>query len=187
MLTPDELRAFPWDCLSWLIVNEGELLDLLAAFGLRGFSAAAGGGDNQAGGDELKESAKKDVLSLRQAESFSSSVGIICTLGAQGILCLQPGSGTDNEVMYLEAAKVKDKVRDTTGAGDCFAGYFVAGLMRGESVKEALQTCLTVSLPFIPVRARLIARKQACAMCVEKPGAMESYATLAEVRERMGA
>jgi ribokinase len=32
MLTPEELRSFPWDDLSWLIVNEGELMDLLEAF-----------------------------------------------------------------------------------------------------------------------------------------------------------
>lgn len=134
MLSPEELRAFPWDCLSWLIVNEGELLDLLQAMRIAGSSAAGPSAD-------LRETAKRDMLALRNAQGFSSSVGIICTLGAQGVLCL-PSGATD--AMYLPAGKLEDKVRDTTGAGDCFAGYFVAGLMRNESVEDALKTCLTV-------------------------------------------
>lgn len=174
MLLPEQLRAFPWDCLSWLIVNEGELLDLLQAMGIAGASAADG-----ADAGDLKETAKRDMLALRNADGFSPSVGIICTLGAQGILCLSPGS---ENALYLPAGKIQDKVRDTTGAGDCFAGYFVAGLMRDESVEDALKTCLTVSAMAI---TRTTADIQACAMCVEQPGAMDSYATLAAVRERM--
>lgn len=137
MLTPSQLREFPWKHLSWLIVNEGELGDLLLAFG----SSANPG---EAKTDELQDRASAGILELHENEYFSKNVGIICTLGAKGILYYEPGK----EVGYLPAAKLQNPVKDTTGAGDCFAGYFVAGLMSGKSLQDALKACLVVSCLF---------------------------------------
>ncbi|WVQ74996.1 hypothetical protein IAR50_004604 [Cryptococcus sp. DSM 104548] len=156
MLSPQQLREFPWAYLSWLIVNEGELGDLLLAFG----SSANPGAASE---DELREKASAGILELAVNEYFSPSVGIICTLGAKGILCYQPGQ----KVEYYPAAKLQNPVKDTTGAGDCFAGYFVAGLMSGKALEEVLKSCLT-----------------ACAICVENEGAMDSVPTREAVTER---
>ena len=48
-------------------------------------------------------------------------------------------------------------MRDTTGAGDTFVGYFVAGLVAGQSVEECLRKA-----------------SQAGAICVSRPGAADS-------------
>jgi ribokinase len=127
MLTPDELRAFPWSSLNWLIVNEGEIQDLLRAFGAESTSSDAG----------------VLVKELYAAEGFDKGVKVVCTLGAEGVMWATDGEGAD--VGKLPAGKLEKGVRDTTGAGDCFLGYLTAGLMRGETLEVALQNCLAVS------------------------------------------
>lgn len=135
MLTVSELQEFPWSNLSWLIVNEGELETLLDAFGAR---------QTAQNGRSLSDIATEGILALHKSRYFSEKVAIICTLGAQGILYYQPG----RDVGALPAGKLVKPVKDTTGAGDCFAGYFTAGLMaarQGDSIESILQACLTVS------------------------------------------
>ena len=136
MLSSSELRAFPWSSLSWLIVNEGELADLLEALG----TTTTGNGSQ----DDLQGKAERDLKALHENPHFSRSTSIICTLGAQGIIYFQPQDGAIN-MGHLPAAKLQNPVKDTTGAGDCFAGYFVAGLMAGLELEAVLKTCLTVS------------------------------------------
>jgi len=137
MLTPDQLRNFPWSHLSWLIVNEGELEQLLHAFGVS---------TKFEQNDDLKDKTKKRIKELHNSQGFDVNVSVICTLGAQGILYFQPGV-QDGKISHLPAASLKRDLKDTTGAGDCFAGYFVAGLMgsQGEGIEGILKTCLTVS------------------------------------------
>lgn len=58
----------------------------------------------------------------------------MCTLGSSGVLALIPhleeSVASNDLVVYVPAAKIDPEgVRDTTGAGDCFTGYLVAGLM----------------------------------------------------------
>ncbi|ORY34824.1 Ribokinase-like protein [Naematelia encephala] len=174
MLSQDELRAFPWNKLGWLIVNEGELESLLVAFGIdqhqqqrkRQTEGKKNVGEE---GDEIEERAKGRLNSLRRSKGCET-LNVICTLGAKGIL-YSTTSKAENEIGYLAAAPLKGPVVDTTGAGDCFAGYFAAGLMQrrqDEPLDNILKTCLT-----------------ACAMCVEKAGAMESYATKDQVIARL--
>lgn len=142
MLTPSELRSFPWKDLSWLIVNEGELCDLLEAFGAVPPKTS----------EQLVERAGQLLQALNTAEGFSSGVSVICTLGAEGIIYFQPPNASGGEkgsegvasTGHLPAAKLLNGLKDTTGAGDCFAGYFAAGLMRGEDLEEVLKNCLTV-------------------------------------------
>ena len=189
MLSPDELRAFPWAHLSWLIVNEGELETLLAALDPdTPVSQTA----------DVVDTAKANIGRIKSAKGFHRDVSIICTLGAKGIIWSTAGQ---EEVGQLPAAKA-DVVRDTTGAGDCFAGYFAAGLMRNkgeEGLDQVLKTCLTVRvliwasgclvvLPMLLKPGKIeLTETQACAMCVEKPGAMESYPTLKETLSRVQA
>ncbi|ORX37823.1 ATP binding protein [Kockovaella imperatae] len=162
MLSTSELRSFPWDSLSWLIVNEGELADLLSALGSSTSRPSSSEGEN------LRGKAEEDLRLLHENQHFSSSTSIICTLGAQGIIYFQPRSNLPVNMGHLPAAKLQKPVKDTTGAGDCFAGYFVAGLMAGLELEEVLRICLT-----------------ACAICVESAGAMESYASRDEVLKRL--
>jgi ribokinase len=164
MLTPEELRSFPWDDLSWLIVNEGELMDLLEAFksapgsgsesrSRSGPSTGAGAGNGSE--KPLEERAEGLMQALHTSDGFSKEVSIICTFGAEGITYFQPPSASSSsggngppagvKTGHLPAAKLERPLKDTTGAGDCFAGYFAAGLMRGEELEEVLKNCLTVS------------------------------------------
>ncbi|KAI9639056.1 ATP-binding protein [Dioszegia hungarica] len=165
MLSGEKLRQFPWACLSWLIVNEGELTDLLKETGLAVPSttgSAPASAPTTTPEAPIASAARAEMLLFRRS---NADLGLICTLGARGILYLPAGSQT---VGYLPAATVVNGVVDTTGAGDCFAGYFAAGLMRDEDLETTLRTCLT-----------------ACAMCVEKAGAMESVPSRAKVEARI--
>jgi ribokinase len=142
MLSPSELRAFPWSDLTWLIVNEGELETLLEAFGAPLETASTT--------ESIRERANQGLIALHKSGDFARTVSTICTLGAQGILFFQPPSRPSGRptMGYLPAARLLQPLKDATGAGDCFAGYFVAGLMassKGEGSERILKTCLAVS------------------------------------------
>lgn len=145
-------------------MNEGELSDLLSAFGVQHSTNDQESTGGEAG--DLLDRVKVGLDKLHAQESFKG-VSVICTLGAKGIVYSVPPSASASsrdgqsqghgQVGHLPAAKVINGVKDTTGAGDCFAGYFAAGLMRGESSDQVLRTCLTVSpsdsvshLPLLP-------------------------------------
>lgn len=102
------------------------------------------------------------IKRLHVHRHFSERTNIVCTLGALGVIVL---IHDQQECLYLEAAELKgavgggeDVIRDTTSAEDCFAGYFVRGLMQmheqGVSpigLREAgdlMRVCLTVSSCF---------------------------------------
>lgn len=162
MPSPEELKSVPWGSLDWLLVNEGEVDGLL--------DALAGPG-RQATVEADKTGAETWVRELHEHPNFSRSVGIVCTLGAKGVFALLP-STVDHEVVRLPAARLDGPVRDTTGAGDCFTGYFVAGLMQyqrdAEDVKRALRRAV-----------------EASGLCVQRPGAIESIPRVEEVEARL--
>ncbi|MDQ4062237.1 MAG: ribokinase [Pseudomonadota bacterium] len=80
----------------------------------------------------------------------------IVTLGRWGVLAL-----TDGNLLYVPGHAVP--VVDTTGAGDCFAGAFAAGLANGLSFDAALQLA-----------------NGAAALSVQKPGAAPSMPSFTE-------
>ncbi|WWC92703.1 uncharacterized protein L201_007662 [Kwoniella dendrophila CBS 6074] len=176
MLSDQDLKQFPWKSLNWLIVNEVELNDLLIAFSTPS-STNQNSLQNQNNQNKIKiledlelneliEISSNNITTLNTNQYFSKEINIICTLGSKGILYFTPSSSS-KDVKHLPASKLKNPLRDTTGAGDCFAGYFVAGLMRNEHLEDVLKTCLT-----------------ACAICVENQGAMESIPSRDEVISR---
>ena len=57
------------------------------------------------------------------------------TLGAKGALLVNCNGST-----HFPARKVKP--RDTVGAGDCFTGWFAAGLAEGLSTPDAIRRAL---------------------------------------------
>ena len=154
MPSDTELRAFPWTTLSWLLVSEGEAESLLRAIG----------GNREAHkvevqypvnwpDDKTVKLAFSTLNNLRHGERLAST-SVVCTLGAAGVLASICGL---KEILYLPAAALEGNVRDTTGAGDCLTGYFVAGLMelRSEqlSVDEAvglLRLSVQVCTPLPP-------------------------------------
>ena len=84
-----------------------------------------------------------DLLILNEIEAQQLEVGlgislaelpvtdIIVTLGANGCRWLHSGNTRVFDAILVEAV-------DTTGAGDTFAGYAVAGLSQGLAVEKAL-------------------------------------------------
>ncbi|RXK34940.1 hypothetical protein M231_07811 [Tremella mesenterica] len=133
MLSPSELRTFPWASLTWLIVNQGELAYLLSALSDQPFAMS----------DNTSEAVNGQLRTLHCTKGFEK-VSVICTLGADGIAYLLPLED-EGEVRRMSAGRVEGGVKDTTGAGDTFTGYFVAGLMACLELDEILRNCMTVS------------------------------------------
>ncbi|BEI80181.1 hypothetical protein CcaverHIS002_0107100 [Cutaneotrichosporon cavernicola] len=156
MPTREQLRAFPWDCLTHLIVNEGELADIASAF------------DAAPTASSVADTARAQMHALNKAAGFNPKIVIVTTIGPEGVVLLDPRKGS--EIMAWPAAPVT-KVVDTTGAGDTFAGYFVSLLMElGDDAP--LDTIIPICLT-------------ACALTVETAGAMESIAARKDVDARM--
>lgn len=147
-----EILAFPWSKLTWLIVNEGEASDM--------FKTLSGSGSAHTNPDITGSpyAHLSAYLVLIQLSSQIPKTNIVCTLGAAGVLALVP-SLESSEPIFLPAAKLEKGVADTTGAGDCFAGYMVAGLMKlhdegtkllqREHVISVLKRCVQGSISFL--------------------------------------
>jgi ribokinase len=145
-----QLHAFPWVALSWLIVNEGEAGSLLRVIG-RNHQYPNVEDEYPANwpDDNDMRSAFSTLIKLCRGEHLAST-SVVCTLGEAGVLASIRGL---REMLYLPAVALEGNVRDTTGAGDCFTGYFVASLMQFGSkqlskgdVVELLQLSVQVCL-----------------------------------------
>jgi ribokinase len=152
--TVEQTREFPWEKLSWLIVNEGEARDLLTGVGEPHTVDAI----------ELVFSPKgvpEDRTAVRSAHAIVSKlvshpkfkgIDIICTLGSVGLVAfVSLIQGAGKTALYFPTAKLNGPVLDTTGAGDCFTGYFVSGLMGlKQDDKEGLVGVLNTSIKVRP-------------------------------------
>ncbi|GAA5973938.1 hypothetical protein JCM11641_001231 [Rhodosporidiobolus odoratus] len=168
MLKREELEAFGWEMLDWLLINEGEGEDLLFALSPSPTEAQPAAKEEKASAEELLRRLRKTRLEGLQ--------GIIMTRGAEGVCASLKGGETVN----VGAGKVEGKVVDTTGAGDCFTGFF-ATLLSTLSVSSS-----SPARDASPVQAILSTSCQAAAICCETHGAMESVPDLATVKARMG-
>lgn len=127
--------------------------------------------------------AKARLQALHSVPGFSPEVNLVCTLGALGVLALVPSlnvSANEAKILYMPAARLDGSVVDTTGAGDCFTGYFIAGLMeayhdtcvRGlskEIVMRVLKRAVEVRLTFIsyqPLFITFVGRHRRLPACV---------------------
>ncbi|KAF9781283.1 Ribokinase-like protein [Thelephora terrestris] len=170
--TPEQTRGFPWGKLNWLIVNEGEARDLLTSVG----------GSHSIDAIELVTpfegilEHRTVVLSAHAIGSKLAShptfkgVNIICTLGAVGLVSfVSLVRDAGRKAFYLPASKLDGPVVDTTGAGDCFTGYFVSGLMSLEQGhEEDLIGVLNTSI-------------KAAGICVQRRGTIDSIPLRGEV------
>ncbi|EAU89206.2 sugar kinase [Coprinopsis cinerea okayama7 len=176
----DQIREFPWTKIDWLLVNEGEAEALLRILGpppplnIRPASISA-------------MSTKDIVFCLASHPSFAST-NIICTLGPDGVLAFVPEfhrPGTKHEApsfMHLPPAKLEGDFRDTTGAGDCFTGYFVQGLMEFGPDARPGHHITERDLAMLLRKCNL-----AAGMSVEKPGTIDSIPSRAAVESRLAA
>ncbi|KAF9441909.1 Ribokinase-like protein [Macrolepiota fuliginosa MF-IS2] len=155
MLSEEEIVEFPWSKIDWLIINQLEAQSLLASFA------------PEKAPDKIQE-----MLRDLARQPALSTTRIICTLGADGVLAMVPGI----PIVFVPAAQLEGPVVDTTGAGDTFAGYFVAELMSldRQEVKEA------------EVIRLLEAATRAAGMCVERAGTVDSMPAAEEVERRFG-
>ena len=106
------------------------------------------------------------ILNAVEAAQLESTLGpvevpqMLVTRDAEGAVWHDRKTG---ETVPVPAFSVP--VRDTTGAGDCFAGYVVAALAMGRPVSEALRLA-----------------RAAAALQVTRDGASEAIPTMAETR-----
>jgi len=174
MLTSTQIsHEMEWEHIDWLIVNEGEAQQLLDAFPVSLDSVEATMPGNAP--DQVWSSSQ--LLSRLASQPPFKNVNIVCTLGWLGVLAhLLPVIEFGGPQVIYEPGVSTREVRDTTGAGDCWAGYLVAGLMELES-----RFTSTSNLDIEDVRLLLKRCNQAAGMCVEKNGAMESIPGIEEV------
>ena len=107
--------------------------------------------------NETEASGLASASELAALAALCPRAQIALTLGAAGAQYRSP-----TERFHLPAPQVE--AVDTTGAGDTFIGYFLQGLTASMTARDAM--------------ARAV---QAAALCVTRPGAMDSIPTIDEV------
>lgn len=113
---------------------------------------------NEVEGNQLTGSSDPDTILRRLRQRFPK-INIVLTLGTEGSVC-QYGEE------QFSCGSFEVPVVDTTGAGDAFTGYFLAGLAEGEHPRDAM------------IRASL-----AAGISVTRPGASSSVPQREEVEE----
>ncbi|CAG8801501.1 6502_t:CDS:1, partial [Racocetra fulgida] len=111
----DITKTFSFDLVDYLIVNKLEATQLYRQIFIMNVTS------------ELSSSELLDALS----NALPQLIGIIITLGSDGLVAW---FGPEKRVYTLPAFKTT--LRDTTGAGDAFTGYFVASLARNQLKNE---------------------------------------------------
>ncbi|TFK19918.1 sugar kinase [Coprinopsis marcescibilis] len=173
----DEIREFPWSRIDWLLVNKHEVEGLVKILATPRVRMAVGVGRSM--------STKELVFCLARHRLFSST-NIVCTLGPDGVLAFVPEfhlPSNEHEApsfMHVPAAKLVGDFRDTTGAGDCFTGYFVQGLMEFGPGARVGHEITEVDLCRLLRKCNL-----AAGMSVEKPGTIDSIPVCAAVDSRL--
>lgn len=134
----EKIMKLPLDQIDYFILNDIEAMQILEM-------------------DKPEEIDGKYIASLLH-ERFKDAT-IVLTLGSEGSVCI-----SDDE--YVEQSIYKVKAIDTTAAGDTYTGYFIAGILKGKTIKESMD----------------IASK-ASAIAVTRQGAAPSIPVLEEVEE----
>jgi ribokinase len=105
--------------LDWMIVNQGEAETL---------AGIAGDGKS---GEKAEKKDPEEVIDALKAKYPNAS--IVMTLGKHGALCLADGKKT-----FCGTFDYGKRV-DTTGAGDTFTGFFLAGLAEGLDIYDCME------------------------------------------------
>ncbi|SPO30703.1 related to RBK1 - putative ribokinase [Ustilago trichophora] len=178
MLNKTEVQSFPWTSIDVLVVNEGESIDLLRVLQ----PSAASSLESLPQGDDKS---KKVLETLSQVEQLRSTAWIVLTRGSQGVMANVHLSCNSDKRSFFNVPPFKPKqVRDTTGAGDTFAGNLVAALM-GHNV-DADESLVESARPKQEkfVQEALEWASKAASLACEKEGAMQSIPSADDVKAR---
>lgn len=93
---------------------------------------------NEVEGYQITQKHQPSEICMKLREMFPNC-SVVLTLGSQGVVYY-----SQDVFLSQEAFKVNDVV-DTTAAGDTFTGYFLASMLRGESVSCALKIACKAS------------------------------------------
>ncbi|CAG8609328.1 14692_t:CDS:2 [Dentiscutata erythropus] len=169
-ISEDITKIFSFDLIDYLIINKLEATQLYQQVFAINVTI------------ELSPTELLDKLS----NAFPLLIGIIITLGSDGLVAwFKP----EKRVYTLPAFKTT--LCDTTGAGDVFTGYFVAGLTRNQPKNEHNSDLISADTksPILPTAEQFLDSLKeaivAAGLAVSKYGAMESFPDLKEVKEKL--
>ena len=120
----EKILELPLQYVDYFVLNEVEAAQIL-------------------GLDNISE--KDGEKFVRELHDAYPRAKIVLTLGAEGSIYF------DGEKLYRQRA-YKTEVVDTTAAGDTFSGFFIAGILRGDTVEQAMDTAaraagIAISIP----------------------------------------
>jgi len=134
----EKILRLPLQYVDYFVLNEVEAAQIL-------------------GLDNISE--KDGEKFVRELHDAYPRAKIVLTLGAEGSIYF------DGEKLYRQRA-YKTEVVDTTAAGDTFSGFFIAGILRGDTVEQAMDTAA-----------------RAAGIAISRPGAAPSIPKIEEVLE----
>jgi len=134
----EKILELPLQYVDYFVLNEVEAAQIL-------------------GLDNISE--KDGEKFVRELHDAYPRAKIVLTLGAEGSIYF------DGEKLYRQRA-YKTEVVDTTAAGDTFSGFFIAGILRGDTVEQAMDTAA-----------------RAAGIAISRPGAAPSIPKIEEVLE----
>ena len=134
----EKILGLPLQYVDYFVLNEVEAAQIL-------------------GLDNISE--KDGEKFVRELHNSYPRAKIVLTLGAEGSIYF------DGEKLYRQRA-YKTEVVDTTAAGDTFSGFFIAGILRGDTLEQAMDTAA-----------------RAAGIAISRPGAAPSIPKIEEVLE----
>ncbi|KAI8049753.1 Ribokinase-like protein [Syncephalis plumigaleata] len=175
-MSDDVLNEYDMRLVDLCIVNETEATHMLRLLN---------GDDNAQASASMSPSDLVEQLFTQ----FSNLAGVIVTLGSEGLIAkfndTKPSEHSNNDnnndddtIIRIAACPIKDKVIDTTGAGDTFIGYLVTGLMEHGWQPQH-------PLPHATLASVLRRASMASALAIQRQGAMESIPIRSQVDEAM--
>ncbi|KAF9171860.1 hypothetical protein BGX20_006793 [Mortierella sp. AD010] len=157
-MTAELPEQYPMHLVDYLIINEIEAQELHA------YLTAAERGDSKSTSSPSHVTTSESFQVLEKA--YGQISGIIITLGGEGLVARFRLSEEDVTLKEFKMGIVKNEIVNTTGAGDTFAGYFVANLARNEVLNSRFSE--------EQLKDALHDASHAASLAVGKEGAMDS-------------
>lgn len=94
--------------------------------------------ESEMDGGELMPCARRVLVAANRGSG--NRLKILCTRGAKGVTRYQLGEDGDVQEDHFPAVRLRaGEMKNTTGAGDCFTGRCIAGLVKGEEEDVAIR------------------------------------------------